>query len=82
MNEENLVLVFWRDITTHSSWWEEGDECLGCINLVTPGWIIKETDGEMMIGISQKEFDFPRYREHIVIPKGCIIKVIKLKICE
>lgn len=77
MRKLPLVVVDWRDITTHPTWDTEDADYTGmAMNCVSVGWQLKSNSKALVITPIRTEDGC--CGDRIVIPRGCIKKITKV----
>lgn len=70
----------WRDITSTNCGWFERTEDLETATIVSPGWIIEETQEEIkLVSAIGRHLEETMLSFDTVLPKGCVkeIKILR-----
>jgi hypothetical protein len=80
MNFGEELRITWKDPTEYHDSYNEGEPLPRCQMLETLGWYIGENgDGDYVFGVSQKFKGLPLWRQQLIIPPNCVLKVERIK---
>lgn len=76
------VEVEWNDAQAESGWADDPDDLVRCVRCVTRGWLVKETQEEVVLAMALGIEDFPTVGGTWAIPRSMIHEVRSLRVTK